>query len=142
MAINLPFSVGALPQLAPDSNFIQDALFSDSTAPRRTTATIDPSSGLTPILSLVGKFEVSMLQLLNITGSDTTTVKMTVDGVDIWNSSKVFNNSNPGLLGMVGDITVNGALNESFVCNTSLLIEIQTTTDTSVSLAHRTRPIL
>lgn len=132
----------AIPKLAPDLNFIQDTAFGSGAASIRTTANIDPSSGLTPVLNLIGKFEVSMLQLANITGGDATTVRMTVDGVVIWNSSKVFGVADPGLMGAAGAIAANGAMGESFICNSSLLIEIQTTTDVEMKLNYRARPIL
>ena len=67
------------------------------------------------------------------------TVKLTVDGVVIWNDSFTGTSSSQYLL---GNIAAGQAVSETIQCNTSFLLEIQTATDTDINLDYMARLIL
>ena len=125
---------GSLPQLAPDLSFPANLNANDGVI---TVTNIDGSSGLTTALSLSGKWSISLLRFQNLT-SESITVKMTVDGVVIWNTSLTPPSSILTLLGHIGT----SSTREFFQCESSLLLEIQTTTDNNCQLAYVARPIL
>lgn len=102
------------------------------------TTGIDATSGLTTILSLTGSYVVSYLRLANLTSGDTNTLKLTVDGVIIWDDT---------FTGITDKFLINGpnvsdVIGETIQCESSLLLEIQTTTDTNIRFDHLARPIL
>lgn len=122
---------GSLPRLAPDLNFIVDKHPLGYTA-----VNFDPSGGLTTALSLTGKFAIPFLRLVNI-ASESYTVKLTIDGVVIWNSSRSLANEEY----LLGQNTGNWA-DIPIMCNSSFLLEVQSTADSSVFLFYTARPIL
>ena len=127
---------GGLPQLAPDLTYPSSLGVNRGYV---WVTGIDASAGLTTALSLTGKFAIDLLQFVGLT-NESITVKLTVDGVIIWNDTYVTGATTLRLFG----------LNESggedtpstMQCNESLLLEIQTTTDTSIDLYYVARPIL
>lgn len=128
---------GGLPQLAPDLNYPANK---DNANNYYFITGIDASGGLTPVLSLSGKFEISNLALHDQT-VESNTYKLTVDGVVIWNATR------PGQ--GTPDLFIGGTLNSSSAatdavisCETSFLFEVQTATDTSIALQYLARPIL
>jgi len=127
---------GGLPKLAPDLTF-PSSLFSNTGYSK--ISGINAVGSLTTALSLTGKFAIDLLQFENIT-PETMTVKLTVDSVVIWNDSF----SASSLIRLIGSRT--GASNDvpatSISCDTSLLLELQTTADASVDLTYLVRPIL
>ena len=132
---------GGPPKLAPDLNYISNSI--NSTSGYAQITGIDGSSGLTTALSITGKYAVCALGFVSTT-AESVTIKLTIDGVVIINdtftaatSISILNVSNglPGSSTTVADI---GAV----VCNSSLLLEIQTASDTDVSLNYIVRPIL
>ena len=123
---------GSLSRLAPDLNFI-----ADKTSNGYTAINFDPSSGLTTALSLTGKFAIPFMRIENIT-SESFTIKLTINSVVIWNRSRVMTATDEYLTG-----SSNAAWADiPFSCNTSLLFEVQTTSDSSVDLFYTARPIL
>ena len=124
-----------LPQLAPDLTFPATLLGQNGFA---NVSAIDASAGLTTALSLSGKFAINLLTF-NSLSSEVITVKLTIDGVVIWNDSSTAN-INLQLLG--SNTRADANVPESITCNTSLLLEVQTTTDTSIGLSYLARPIL
>ena len=124
---------GSLPKLAPDLTFPSTR----STTTAYATVTVNPVGALTTLLSLTGKFYIGLLQLNNLT-AETVTLKLTVDGVVIWNDTYTSPISS-ALLGGNGDTSSN---NDAIQCNSSFLLEMQTLTDTSVTLRYLARPIL
>ena len=129
---------GGLPQLAPDLTYPGDRVNLNIRTYKR-IAGIDATSGLTTALSLSGKFAISLLRFSS-TSVELMTVKLTVDGVVIWNDSFTSSaSSGPYLL---GNVAAGQAVSETMQCNTSFLLEIQTATDTSINLYYMARPIL
>lgn len=105
---------------------------------------VDTSVGLTQMLSLTGRFSVSFLELSQLTASDATTVKLTVDGVVVWNDTNSSGGTTMILLG--GEISSASfaytSSVESIIVNSSLLLEVETVTNTNTTLAYNVRPIL
>ena len=122
-----------LPSLAPDltlpatSNSINNML---------TNITgINPSAGLTTVLSITGtKGYIPFLSLYNLT-SENYTIKLTIDGVVIWNDVK---NVGSAITQFIG----NGTTLDVAPFNDSFLFEVQSTTDTSISCQFLMRKIL
>lgn len=102
------------------------------------SVTFDPSGGLTTALSLTGKFATTWLELFDLTNSETYTVKLTVDSVVIWNDTFAHSSGALFLLGYA----LNNYPDVPIQCNSSLLLEVQSTVDTSVGLRYKTRPII
>lgn len=101
---------------------------------------IDPSSGLTTALSLTGSYLVPLLALDNMT-AESHTIKLTIDGEVVWNDTLVTGTVLP-LVGYGDSSNIkNGANDGQIVCETSLLLEVQSTTDTSEDLYFIARPI-
>lgn len=127
-------SGGALPKLAPDLTFPSDKSLLSNTI---VITGIDGSSGLTTALSLTGKFAISFISLANFI-AETSTVKLTIDGVVIWNDTYT---TATGSSNFIGNAVTN--FQESPIqCDTSFLLEIATATDTDVELTYIARPIL
>lgn len=101
------------------------------------TLTFNPSGGLTTALSLTGKWAISFLELFNITNAETYTVKLTVDSVVVWNDTFASVGTSAFLTGS-SDNDYNDVV---FECGSSMLLEVQSTVDTSVQLRYKVRPI-
>lgn len=137
--INLSTVVGGasgLPQLAPDLTYPSTLSGSSGFV---TVAGIDGSSGLTTALSLSGKFAIDLLYFAGL-ALESMTFKLTVDGVVIWNSSFSVSGTSLSLFGAFNSAA--NSTTSSMQCKNSLLLEIQTTSDTSVTLRYVARPIL
>ena len=130
---------GALPSLTPDLTYPGDRVNLNIRTYKR-IAGINASLGLTTALSLSGKFAISLLRFENIL-EELMTVKLTVDGVVIWNDSfdSIGSISSQYLL---GNASAGEGVSETIQCNTSFLLEIQTATDTDINLDYMARPIL
>ncbi len=126
---------GELTTLAPDLT-LPSRLTSGSGAGAE-TVTIDPSGSLTTALSLTGKYAIYYLNFTGLPTTESVTIKLTVDGVIIHNSP--FTPSFSGL--SLYAIATNDGL-PGFKCNSSLLLEVQTVADNSVTLNFLTRAIL
>lgn len=102
------------------------------------SVTVDPSGGLTTILSLSGKFAISYAELFSLTNAENYTVKLTVDGQVIWNETFAAVGTNAYLIG-----TQNNTYQDvPTSCEATWLLEVQSTVDTSVGLRYKVRPIL
>ena len=132
---------GSVTALAPD------LLFFDRQAASTviySVLNIDPSGGLTTALSLSGKYMINSIGFYNVT-QETVTVKLTIDGVVIINNtftaytsiSVINTHQGQAVFGSVSQMGF-----APFMCNSSLLLEIQTATDPSVDLQYNVRPIL
>ncbi|MBE16514.1 MAG: hypothetical protein Unbinned6354contig1000_1 [Prokaryotic dsDNA virus sp.] len=138
MAINIPYKGGSdvLPRLAPDLTWPSAPATANVTYVQ--VLSINATGGLTTALSLTGKYAVSHLAFINMT-AETVTVKMTVDDVVIWNDTFTSGNA----VELFGSRTVSGAgPDEVMMCEKSLLLEVQTATDTDIRLNYVARPIL
>lgn len=139
MADNIPFGGGgsSIPLLAPDLTYPSDKAADSVTY--KSISGIDGTSGLATALSLSGSFKINYLEFNSMT-SEQVTIKMTIDGDIIFNDT--FNMSSTSLLLFGGGMgTLEAEQQEVFKCNSSLLLEIQTTTDNSVGLSYLARPI-
>jgi hypothetical protein len=125
---------GSLPILAA-SNFTNRA--SSSVNYDQVTG-IDGSSGLTTALSLTGKFAVSSLAFESMI-NELVTVKLTIDGVVIYNDSQTVTSTVFSVVGV--RLSSSFPTEGSYLVNSSLLLEISTATDTSVILNYIARPI-
>lgn len=135
MTINTSaFGGGGIPKLGADLTWpsVSDA------AGGVPSVTFDPSGGLTTALSLTGKFAISWLELFGLTNSETYTVKLTVDGVVIWNDTFAHGSGNIYLLGTASNANPEIPIS----CNSTFLLEVQSAVDTSVSLRYKVRPIV
>ena len=124
---------GGLPRLAPDLTFPSTR----STTNAYTRVILNPVGSLTTALSLSGKFYIGLLQFGSLT-SETITIKLTVDGVVVWNDTYICGSSVP----LLGNNAATGANSDAMMCNSSFLLEIQTATDSSVTFDYLARPIL
>lgn len=123
-----------LPKLDVDLTFPSDLL--DQAAYKQIDG-IDASSGLTTALSLTGKFAIAHLSFINML-AESQTFKLTIDGVVIMNDTFVGQADQL----IVGDASNTTRDNIIIQCDESLLLEVQTTTDTSITLNYVARPIL
>ena len=123
-------------KLAPDLTFPSSL----ANASAIKSVSLNPSTGLITALSLTGKFVVDTLLFVGMT-VETVTIKLTVDGVVIWNDTFTAATT----LYLLSQQSSTGSLpgsSSSFTCDSSFLLEIQTATDTSVFLEYLARPIL
>ena len=127
---------GGLPKLAPDLTFPTD--INSSLGYKSLTLTLTPATYNT-LLSLTGKFEVRLLQVESLV-NETVDVRLTIDGVVVWDSAVVSGASIFRLLGAANSTTDSNR--QSITCNSSLLLELRTVTDTNVNLRYDARPIL
>ena len=126
---------GGLPRLAPDLTNPGDKV-ADAGYKR---ITLDPSTGLITALNLTGKYVINLLRFNNIT-TEAVTIKLTIDGVIVWNDTNSLPAGNK--LSLLGASNGAAEVTESIQCDTSLLLEIQTATDTQVEFEYVARPIL
>ncbi|MCP4089908.1 MAG: hypothetical protein GY746_08950 [Gammaproteobacteria bacterium] len=105
----------------------------------KTVAALDMSGSLQTALELTGSYAISFLNLRNLT-AEVCTIKLTVDGVVIWNSTFTTGTALPLLGSTAGE--ANGNNDMVMQCDTSFLLEIQTASDTSIDLDYIARPIL
>lgn len=101
---------------------------------------IDASSGLTTVISLTGKFSVRLMRLDSLI-AEQITIKLTIDGVVIWNDTFTLTSTGLWLWGFEQSGSAKTIV-EDFICEESLLLELQTTTASSVDFRYNIRPIL
>lgn len=140
--INLAgFGGGGFYKLAPDLNRI-----ANQAAPNLSylqIAGIDASGGLTTALSLTGKWLLTAA-VFGLTSAELMTVRLTVDGVVIWrNSFTSLSATGISLLGGNSNISgISGTINDAYIyCDETMLIEIETTSDTDIRFQYNARPI-
>ena len=121
-------------KLAPDLNFIANKVSVANNKIR--ISNIDPSAGFTTALDLQGKFYVATLLFGNLNTSGSTDIKLTIDGVLIWDSSITNTGSTLSLFGSEASIQ------ESIYCESSLLLEVRKTDDSDIYLDYLARPVL
>ena len=142
MTIEVGKSGGGLPKLAPDLSYLSNLTSSHHPW---TEVIINPVGALTTALNLTGKF---MLISMGFSGVDaeTVTVKMTKDGVVIINDTFTCSGSGIVVINSVNGFTHAGGLiplgGMPFVCDSSFLLQIQTTSDSAVTFRYNVRPIL
>lgn len=138
MTIKLSSKGGGIPNLAPDLNFPSSKSSGISTYKRITA--IDASSGLTTALSVSGKFILDALRFSSITSPQTMTVKLTIDGDIKWNDV-AFSFASGSTLSLISPLSTTDGAAERYQVNSTLLLEVETDTDTSITLDYQLRPI-
>jgi len=136
VALSKLINGGNLPRLAPDLTLPATS----SGASMVTSITgIDPSAGLTTVLSITStKGYIPYLVLSNL-ASENYTIKLTIDGDVIWNGVKAVSAANIILIGG-SSTSILGF--DPFPFNTSFLLEVQSTTDTDISCGFLMRKTL
>ena len=135
---NLTIKVGAgggLPKLAANLTYPNSKSTNNNYI---TVSGIDATGSLTTLLSLTGKYSIPWLQIQNML-AEAVTVKLTIDSVVIWNES--YTNAGTGQSNFFGSPDNQAGVAEAMQCDSSLLFELQTTTDTSVILNYLARPL-
>lgn len=123
-------------RLAPDLTY-PSSLF--TTAPYEQVI-IDPSTGgLVTALSLTGKQAVDLLTFEGLPTTENVVIKLTIDSIVIWNDTFT---PTAATLSLFGDTNILDFTFSPFTCDTSFLLEVQTITDTAVTLNYHARPIL
>ena len=126
----------ALTKLAPDLNYPQDKSLGSVFI---SVGGINATGGLTTVLSLTGKFIISKLWMSLATVNDISQVKLTIDGVVIWDVDPLTNAAtDPFISGTNSHL----AGNEALRCDASFLLEMQTDADTNMTVNYAVRPIL
>ena len=136
MTIEVGGAAGGLPVLAPELTY--PGLLTPSTGYREITA-INAVGALTTALSLTGKYAIDLLHFDAIT-NETMTIKLTIDGIVIWDDTFT---SGATKLRLFGSKNANGIeIPSSIQCKSSLLLEVQTLTDSDIDLFFVARPIV
>lgn len=132
---------GAGFQLAPDLGWPNDT--SNPANGWEQIITNCPAGVETTMLSLTGKFAISALIYKNMI-SESKNFKLTIDGVAIWDATRATSGTNLNLLGVGGSqLNSSTAINDIVIfCNTSLLLQITSTSTDSIDLQYLARPIL
>lgn len=103
-----------------------------------TTTAINTSGSLTEVLNLVGRYAISYVALSNMI-AESITIKLTIDGVIIYNDSFVATSTAHLLIGEGST----GSKDQIIIqCDESFLLEVQTATDTSIDVLWTARKIL
>lgn len=126
---------GGLPNLAPDLSF--PSSLGAGVSYKEVTG-IDATGSLTTLLSLSKKHIVNFLEIQSLT-AENITIKLTIDGVVIWNDTFVLAST---VISLLGNNLSSATSADFFSCNSSLLLELQTTADNNVTFRHLERPIL
>lgn len=126
---------GGLVKFAPDLTS-----FSDRGSVTSVSLTLlDATGSLTTLLSLTGKFVVHLLNLTLLASNDVAAIRLTIDGVVIWDESGL--SSNLAGKSLIGYSAADN-WGEQIRCDASLLLELQMTADTSITFNYMVRPIL
>ena len=126
---------GGLTKLAPDLSFPSDRAVGQEYIE---VTGIDCSSGLTTVLSLTGgKFAIPFVRMVNMT-NESVTIKLTIDGVVIYNDTFVLGTTSYQVIGNA-DASPNDIL--IIQCDSTFLLECNTTADTSIDLRYIAKPI-
>lgn len=132
---NVPFKTGVgLPKLAPDLNFVSNSI----SAGYKQITSIDATGSLTEILSLTGKFSLELIAFTDLTNNDMSKIKLTIDGVDIWNEDPLTIPSGTSyqMIGRGNDVR------EFFLVEEALSLSVEMATDNDITLQYLARPIL
>jgi len=126
-------------RLAVDTTFFTDKV--SGVFNKRITG-IDASAALTEVLGLTGRFIVYSLTLTGLIANDLTDIRLTVDGVNIWdeNSITVSATVEP-LLGEIASAGVEGFF-EPMLVQTDFSLKVKMATDTAIGIDYAARPIL
>lgn len=124
-------------RLAPDLNYPLD----NANTVYKVVSGIDCSAGLTTVLSLTGAWTIGSILITGLTVNDVALVKLTIDGVVIWNVDPNTNSTSSAVVGG-GTSSANLLGIEDIRCDTSFLFEMETDVDTNLTMTWYSRPIL
>ena len=119
---------GGLPKLAPDLDFV-----SNSSSGKRSFSAIDATGSLTNVINETGKFEFSDIAFTGLLHGDMNKIKLTIDGVDIWDEDPLTPPSGTSITLMI---------NGGYEVKESITLAVQMATDTSISGTYSLRPTL
>lgn len=141
MSDSIPYkSSGGLIRKAPDLTYFSTKAVSSNGI--STISAINPSAGLTTAISLSGKWAIFGL-LFPSPLAETYTIKETIDGVVTLNESFTANTTGISVWnGQSGSLSSAPGLQSAFGCNSTYLLEIQSTTDTNIDLQYNASPLL
>ena len=123
-----------LPRLAPDLLYLTTKQYAGS---QYKAVSITGTTSLVTALQLTGKWAIQNLSFKPIaTGS--LTVKLTIDGETIWDTTVPTTNIDFAMLG--GASTTYWA-DETYMCNSSLKLEVKHSEATVLNLIYLARPI-
>ena len=100
---------------------------------------LDMSGSLQTALTATGKFELDRLYISSHT-AELMTIKLTIDGVVVWNDTYSSSLTTTFLLG-VTSTTSNTASESGKLVAETFLLEIETATDTSIDVNYILRPL-
>jgi len=124
--------------LAPDLTYLSDK--SSAITTHETFGAIAVTAGVkSTVISLSGKFVIPFMEAINLT-AEAMTWKLTVDGEVKWDSVGQSGTSESLIGGFNNSGSNVQAISESIECQTSFLLEVTTTADTSVGLFILARP--
>lgn len=125
-----------LPRMAPDLLYLSSK---PSTDTADNSVTLTSTTSLVTALQLTGKWSISRMHLWVQANSGTVTVRLTIDGDVIWDTS-VTNISNQ-VIAMLGSTSSSWAT-ETYMCNSSLKLEVMhSIANTTMALRYLARPI-
>lgn len=128
-------SMGALPQLAPDLLFPSQT----GASPLRSVSA-NVSTGMTTVLNITGKGMISYLDLYGQGTTGTAKIKLTIDGVPIWDDTTNIKATSSYLLGS-SEGRAGTAHEIPYVFNQSLKLEYYKPGVTDLIVSYVTRPI-
>ena len=103
---------------------------------------IDATAALTTCLSLTGKWIIRNIWLSLLTVDDIETIKLTIDGVVIWNDDPVLTAITELMFGQVMGVNSHSTVLEDIMCESSFLLEIKTTADADIRCNYLARALL
>lgn len=122
--------------LAPDLTFFSTRV---AGANLITITGIDATGVLTEVLGLTGRFIINKVTLSGLIANDLDSIKLTIDGVVIWNETGLSSNATTERL--IGSLSAD-EWSESIICETSFSLEVLMSTDTDIDVTYNARPIL
>lgn len=123
-----------LPRLAPDLLYPS---MKQTTSMQYKPVSVTGATSLVTALQLTGKWAIQKLSLAPIVAGSLT-VKLTIDGETIWDTTVQTGNTEVALLG--GAATTSW-VDEAYMCNSSLKLEVKHSVATALSLYYLARPI-
>lgn len=124
-----------LPQLAPQLTFFSDR--ASNTSLYQLVSGIDATGALTEILSLTGSFLIEFLWIQDMLANDLRKIKLTVDGIVVWNETGLASNGTTEAL--IGRSSISEY--EKIMCAASLSLEVEMATDVTMTVIFFVRPI-
>lgn len=123
-----------LPRMAPDLLYLSTK---QCTGLQYKTVSMTGTTSLVTALQLTGKWAIQQLSLASMVAGSLT-VKLTIDGETIWNTT-VPTTSNE--VAMLGGAASSFWVDEAYMCNSSLKLEVKHSVATTMSLNYLARPI-